>query len=217
MLKTKVVTEPQDVEARLAEFGIARQDLIRIALSALAARNDSVLDDPKTAKGQFSYIHGVRAMSQAFRPAGYERLSKQNIESVYDAANARKIMFQTVDCACLTQAPQAISDIGSGKETLIENSHRTPYLFKHMQDEAERREKELTEFDRAQAWYICTAFVNDTVACELSRPLGVVDKQFSGFDERIFILREGEGGPSGLLNLEDDEPRVEIKPVILKR
>jgi hypothetical protein len=218
MLKTKVVIDPQDVETRLAEFGTTRQDLIRIALSALAARNDSVLDDPKTAKGQFSYIHGVRAMRQAFCPAGYERISKQNIESVYDAANARKIMFQTVDCACLkTQAPQAISDIGSGKETLIENSHRTPYLFKHMQDEEERREKELTEFDRAEAWYICTAFVNDTVACELSRPLGVVDKEFSGFVERIFILREGEGGPSGLLNLEDDAPRVEIKPVILKR
>src|ERR1700720_319424 len=84
MLKTKVVIEPQDVEGRLAEFGIERQDLIRIALSALAARNDSVLDDPKTAKGQFSYIHGVRAMRQAFCPAGYERISKQNIESVYD-------------------------------------------------------------------------------------------------------------------------------------
>ena len=217
MLKTKIVSEPQDVEARLAEFGATRQDLIRIALSALAARNDSVLDDPKTARGLFSYLYGVRAMRQAFCPAGYERISKQNIESVYDAANARKIMFQTVDCACLNQAPQAISDIGSGKESLIENSHRTPYLFKHMQDEEERREKELTEFDRAQAWYLCVAFINDTVACELSRPLGVVDKQFSDFDERIFILREGEGGPSGLLNLEDDAPRLEIKPVILKR
>jgi hypothetical protein len=218
MLMTKLVIEPQDVQTRLAEFGIQRQDLIRIALSALAGRNDSVLDDPKTAKGLFSYIYGVRAMRQAFCAAGYERFSKKNIESVYDAANARKIMFQTVDCACLkNQAPQAISDIGSGKETLIENSQFNPYLFKDMQDEEERRQKELTEFDRAQAWYICTAFVNDTVACELSRPQGVVDKQFSGFVERIFILREGEGGPSGLLNLEDDVPRVEIKPVILKR
>jgi len=127
-------------------------------------------------------------------------------------------MFQTVDSACLeSQVPQAISDIGSGKETLIENSYRQPYLFENMQADEEREQKELSEYDRAETWYVCTAFVNGTVACELSQPLGVVDKQFSGFAERIFILREGEGGPSGLLNLKDDAPRVEIKPVILKR
>jgi hypothetical protein len=157
-------------------------------------------------------------MRQVFTPAGYDRVSKQNIESVYDAVNARKIMFQTVDHACLeTQFPQAISDIGSGKETVIENSYSQPYLFEQMQAEEERRHKDLTEYDRAQAWYLCVAFVNGTVACELSRPLGVIDKQFSGFDERIFILRAGEGGPSGLLSLEDDVPRLEIKPVIIKR
>jgi hypothetical protein len=45
----------------------------------------------------------------------------------------------------------------------------------------------------------------------------VIDKQFSGFIERIFILREGEGGPAGLINLEDDGPRIDIKPVVVKR
>jgi hypothetical protein len=218
VLKTKLVIEPQDVHARLAEFGTKRDDIVRIALTALGARNDSVPDDPRTAKGQFSYIYGVRAMRQVFTPAGYERVSKQNIESVYDAANARKIMFQTVDCACLeSQIPEAISEIGSGKETVIENSYRTGYLFADMQADEDLDQKRLTEYDRAEAWYICAAFVNGTVACELSRPQGVVDKQFAAFIERIFILREGEGGPSGLINLKDDVPRIEIKPVVVKR
>jgi hypothetical protein len=218
VLKAKLISDPIDVESRLADFGVKKADLVRIALSALGARNDSVLDDPRTAKGQFSYIYGVRTMRQVFAGAGYERVSKQNIESVYHAANARKIMFQTVDCACLeSRDPQAISDIGSGKESVIENAQIQPYLFAHMQADEERRQNELTAFDKAEAWYLCTAFLNDTVACELSRPRGVEEKQFSAFLERIFILREGEGGPSGLLHLRDDAPRIEIKPVVLKR
>ena len=216
MLQTRLIVRPEDVHARLAHFRVKKDDIVRVALSALAARNDSVSDDPKTAKGQFSYIYGVRAMRQAFIPAGYERISRGNIESVYDAAQARKIMFQTVDIACVeSQFPQPISEIGAAKETVIENSY--PYLFEEMQKAEDRRQKALTEYERAEAWYVCTSFANGTVSCELSRPQGVINTEFSGFIERIFILREGEGGPSGLINLDDDTPRFEIKPVVVKR
>jgi hypothetical protein len=197
-------------------FRVKKDDIVRVALSALAARNDSVPDDPKTAKGQLSYIYGVRAMRQAFIPAGYERISRRNIESVYDATQARKIMFQTVDIACVeSQIPQPISEIGAAKETVIENSY--PYLFEEMQKAEDQRQQALTEYECAEAWYVCTSFANGTVSCELSRPQGVIDKEFSGFIERIFILREGEGGPSGLINLDDDTPRFEIKPIVVKR
>jgi hypothetical protein len=214
--QTLLIVRPEDADARLADFRIERYDIVRVALSALAARNDSVPDDPKTAKGQFSYIYGVRAMRQAFIPAGYERISRKNIESVYDATKARKIMFQTVDIACVeSQIPQPISEIGAAKETVIENSY--PYLFEEMQKAEDQRQQALSEYERAEAWYICTSFANGTVSCELSRPQGVIDKEFSGFSERIFILREGEGGPSGLINLDDDTPPLEIKPVVVKR
>jgi hypothetical protein len=216
VLKTKIVTEPQDVDARLAAFGVRRQDLLQIPLLALGARNDSVPFDPRTAKGQFSYIYGVRAMRQVFVPAGYEVVSRQNIESVYHPSAGRKIMFQTVDCACLeSQIPEAISEIGTGKETVIQKS--SGYLFEEMQQEDELRRKTLSDFDRAEAWYLCTAFVNETVTCELSRPEGVIDKQFSGFIERIFILSGDDAGMSKLINLDDDTPPLEIKPQISKR
>jgi hypothetical protein len=216
VLKTKVVMEPQDVDARLADFGISRQEILQIPLLALGARNDSVPFDPRTAKGQFSYIYGVRAMRQAFVPVGYDVVSRQNIESVYHPGVGRKIMFQTVDCACLeSQIPEAISDIGIGKEAVIQKSSR--YLFEEMQREDDLRWKTLSDFDRAEAWYLCTAFVNDTVTCELSRPEGVVDKQFSGFVERIFVLPGGDAGMSKLINLEDDAAPIEIKPKISKR
>jgi hypothetical protein len=216
VLETKIVTEPQDVETRLADFGVHRQEILQIPLLALGARNDSVPFDPKTAKGLFSYIYGVRAMRQVFASAGYEVVSRQNIESVYHPIASRKIMFQTVDCTCHeSQSPEAISEIGTGKETVIQKASR--YLFEEMQQEDDLRRKSLSDFDRAEAWYICTAFVNDAVTCELSRPKGVIDKQFSGFIERIFILREGDADPSKLINLVDDTPPLEIRPTIRKR
>jgi hypothetical protein len=214
--QTKLVVAAEDVHTRLLDFRVKKQDIALVALSALAARNDSVADDPKTARGLFAYIYGVRGMRQAFMHAGYERVSRQNIESIYDIVGKRKVMFQTVDFACIeSHTPQPISDIGAGKETVIESSY--PYLFEEMQRDEDQRRQALEEYDRADVWYICVSFANDSVACELSRPLGVVDKQFSGFKERIFILRDGEGGPAGLINLDDDGPDIDIKPVVLKR
>lgn len=206
-----------EVDDRLADFMVKRQGLVRIGLTALGARNDSLpYDDPKTAKGQFAYIYGVRTLRQVFRPAGYEAISSQNIESVYDSKNQRKIMFQSVDCACIeSRAPKAISEIGSGKELVIENAQT--FLFKDMEDAERERQARLTAFQRAEAWYLCVAFVNNTVSIELSRPRGVENKQFADdFVERIFILRDGDG-PSGLINLVDDLPPIEIKPIIIKR
>jgi hypothetical protein len=75
-----------------------------------------------------------------------------------------------------------------------------------MQREGDLRRKALSDIDRAEAWYICTAFANETVTRELSRPEGVIDKQFSGFGERIFILSEGDAGLSKLINLDHDTP-----------
>jgi hypothetical protein len=214
--KTKLVIEPQDVDAKLLDFGVRRQDLLQIPLLALGARNDSVPFDPKTAKGQFSYIYGVRTMREVFIPSGYEVVSRQNIESVYHRMACRKIMFQTVDLACIeSQNPEAISEIGTGKESVIQKA--SGYLFEEMQREDDLRRQTLTDFDRAEAWYLCTSFSNESVACELSRPMGVVDKQFSGFVERIFLLRYGDADPSKQINLQDDAPPLNIKPTISKR
>lgn len=216
VLKRKIVVESQDVKVRLSDFGVRREDFLQIPLLALGARNDSVPFDPKTAKGLFSYIYGVRAMRQVFAHAGYEVVSTQNIESVYDPLAGRKIMFQTVDSTCReAHDPQAISEIGTGKETVIQKA--SGYLFEEMQREDDLRQRTLTAFDRAEAWYVCCAFAHDTVTCELSRPRAVVDRQFSDFAERIFILRDGDTGPSKLINLDDGTPPLEIRPIIRKR
>jgi hypothetical protein len=214
---TKIVSEPLDVDARLAgHFRVDRKAVRHIARAALGARNDSIAFDPKTAKGLLAYIYGVRALREVFvGTAGYELISRQNIESVYDAPRL-KIMFQTVDVACIVgQSPKAISDIGIAKQAVIEKAERS--LFPEIEEEERRRIAALTDYERSEAWYFCVAFGEAGMTCELSRPYGVVDKQFAGFVERIFIITGDDPEGGGLLNLDDDLPPIEFTPVVLKR
>ena len=217
MLPCRLVKIDSEVAVRLAEFGVRREDVIRVVLAAVSARNDSIPFDPKTGKGLLGYIFGVREMRNVFvLLAGYEPISRNNIEAVYDARNGRKIMFQAADVAGVEgRDPKAISEIGSGKETLITKS--IGYLFPEMEAEDRRREEELDRFEKAEAWYVFAAFTDDGVTCELSRPRHVVNGQFDGFIERILILGEGEPGGGGLLKLDDDLPPLEIKPEVFKK
>jgi hypothetical protein len=215
VIKIKLVISPPQVISRLADFGVEPRSAAGVGHAALAARNDSVPTDPKTAPGLLAYIYGVRAMRDAFTAPRYAVHSRQNIESVFDITAGRKIMFQTVDLACNEHhTPQPISEIGPAKESVIEYS--TGYLFEEMQRAEDARQREMSAYDRAEAWYICTSFQNDHVTCELSRPIGVHEKKFAGFHERIFIL-QGGGGSLPSIDLKDDSPPLDIKPVIRKR
>ncbi|MDO8838258.1 MAG: hypothetical protein Q7V31_04965 [Parvibaculum sp.] len=219
MLPCTILKDTDEVEARLREhFGLGRVEVMRIALGALAARNDSVAFDPRIAKGLLAYIYGVRTLREVCADAGgYEPVSHYNIESAYNAARSLKIMFQTADCTCIDgRDPKAISAIGPAKELFIKEAS-TGFLFPEMEKEREERLAHLSEFDRAEAWYVYVAFPNNTVTCELSRPLGVTGGQFSNIVERIFILGEGDLGPSGLLDFSDEAPASEIKPVVSKK
>lgn len=216
----RVIKDDVDIALRLADFGVRPEDVLRIALAARAARNDSIPFDPKTGKGLLGYIYGVRELRNVFvLTAGYQLVSKNNIEAVYHPVKGRKIMFQAADCACIeSQSPKAVSAIGVGKEALIARS--VGYLFPEMEAEDRRLEQEFNDFDRAEAWYVIVAFSDDgeeRVSCELSRPGPPVNGQFERFVERIFI--SGGGGPDAgaLLKLDDDTPPVDIRPTISKK
>lgn len=219
MLPCRIVKDADEVEARLKEkFGVGRQDIIRIALTALGARNDSIAFDPRFTKGMLAYIYGVRALREVFvLQAKYEPRSHYNIESVYSDSRGLKIMFQSADSACDEKVnPSAISEIGAAKQIFIERSAEG-FLFPEMEKEEDERISKLTAFDKAEAWYIIVCFTNDSILCEISHPKGVVGQQFSGFFERIFIINDGELGPGGLIDLSDELPPTEIKPVISKK
>jgi hypothetical protein len=216
MLSCKIVRDEIEVDARLASFGITRSEARKIILAVVTAHNDAVPYDPKTAAGQFRYIYGTRAVRDTFCPKKWTPDSAGNIETVYDPATDRKIVYQSVDRAADERnEPKAISGKGPGAARVVSRSTQA-FLFPEMEAEAsEDRRRE-----NAVTWFFCVSIDGDDVRAELSLPRSVDDdlENFKGFIERIFIVGPGDWDTSGIRGLDDDGPGGdEIEPVVTKK
>jgi hypothetical protein len=79
--------------------------------------------------------------------------------------------------------PKAVSDKGDASKRAVRFGQG------HLFPEIEAEEiKEAT----APVWYYFVSCERDDVRAELSRPRDIVDGQFLGFHERIFIVNEGD-------------------------
>lgn len=186
---TKIVRDDWEVDARLAAFRVTRAEIIGIVRAAVASRKDSVLYDPCGTEGTFSYTFGTRALREVFCARGYEVARRDNIEGAYDAERGVKMIFQNAAVAAdPIRSPRAIHPKGNGAVNAIEIGQG--YLFRHMEEEDK---KELEE-DKATLLVLFVSVDGDEVTAELSCPSPIPGRQFSGFHERIFILRPGEWG-----------------------
>ena len=217
MQPCRIIKDEIEVDSRLAEFGITREEALRIVRAVVVAHNDAVGFDPLTAAGLFRYIYGTRAVRETFctPPRGWSVYRVRGIESAYDPTNGRKIIYQSVDRAAVEgYEPKAISD--KGKAAAQEIADSTGYLFPEMERERRAAEDDARRYQDAAAWHFCVSIDGDDVRAELSLPRAVDDKNFAGFIERIFILEEGDWG--GDMILEDDEGPAEIEePIVTKK
>lgn len=209
-----------EVSSRLGDFGLSRDDAVRICEGGLYGMSLSSGLQPKTAEGQLKYIFGVEALRLTFELADgikYENFSKGNIEGVFDPVNCRKIMFQMVERACGAEDPQPKSKIGNGKKRLIQKS-RSTFLFPEWEKEERRREERVSALDDAECWYfIMSIDDNNVVCCELSRPKSVDEEKFDGFYERILIFKHGKFKLSDKDHHSKNDNIFEIKPIIKKK
>ena len=185
MLPVRIVTEEWDVEARLAElFGASKAEMVAVASAAIGGRRDAVDDDPITAPGTLSYIYGTRALRRLFRPKEWKLNRIGGVESVFHAARGMKIVFQNADLAAEERrGPKAVSDKGNATELAVRLGQRN--LFPELEQE------EIAEAT-ASVWYYFVSCEGDDIRAELSYPRAVVDGQFLGFHERIFIVKKGD-------------------------
>jgi hypothetical protein len=216
MLPCKIIRDEIEVDARLTSFGVTRSELRKIVLAVVTAHNDAVAYDPKSAAGQFRYIYGTRTLRDIFCPKKWKPDSAGNIESVYDPATDRKIVYQTVDIACDEKnEPKAISGKGAGAARVVSRSTQA-FLFPDMEAEA----SEARRRENAVAWFFCVSINGAEVRAELSLPRSVDDEleNFRGFIERIFIVGPGDWDTTGMRGL-DDGPNggEEIEPVVTKK
>jgi hypothetical protein len=189
MLAERIYTQDVEVIERLRTvFDCTKDECIDVVREVVGARADVVEDDPVTAGGQFAYIHGTRNLRGLLRSKGWASYRRDNIEGVRHVSRDLKVIYQNVDLAAGARWPQPVSRKGAGSERLIDDACAS--LFS---------EEELRSLSGVQRggyetgiWYFCVSVDGDDVRAELSLPSGVVNGRFSGFIERIFILRSGD-------------------------
>ncbi|MBA4772153.1 MAG: hypothetical protein H2054_03465 [Sphingomonas sp.] len=214
MIPARIYNEEWTVDARLSEtFGVTRGQLIQVVKEVVGARADAVENDPITAAGQFAYIHGTRNVRALFRSRGWNLYRKDNIELVRHPERDLTISYQSVDLAASeSYSPMAISGKGAGAERAIEEAQLS--LFSPA--ELERHDPRALATINTGMWFFCVSVVGEDVRAELSLASGVSGGNFSGFIERIFIVKKGDWDNIRLATGPDSDA-VDFEPIIIRK
>ena len=212
MLATRFYMEPWDVDARLVPFGVTRAELLRIVAGVVAARADSVENDPATAEGQFAYIYGTRFVRSLFRTKGYLFYRHDNIEGVEHSERNLKIIYQNVDLAASwLHDPRPISAKGSGSDRVVDLAQGALFTPEQL---ASSQVVKVDQIDTG-VWYFCVSVDGDDVRAELSLPAAIENGSFAKFIERIFIVNGGEWGGL-MLKPEPNAGPAEFEPIVTR-
>ncbi|MGH1370213.1 conserved hypothetical protein [Roseovarius sp. EC-HK134] len=115
---TVIVSTLVDVETRLEDFGVTRQQIMAIGQTARAYGDDASPSMPLNAAGMLSYIHGVGELRQQLVGPDYVPDRTCGIEAVVKRDRTVRIGFQNVDKCCVNMPPLPRSEKGSGAESL---------------------------------------------------------------------------------------------------
>jgi hypothetical protein len=212
MLAPRIYAKAREIDRRLVSFPVTRQELMKVVLGVVAARADTVENDPITAEGQLAYIYGTRFLRSLFRSKGYFLYRKDNIEGVNYPERELKIIYQSVDLAAdCWHIPKAISGKGPAANRIINSAQGN--LFTEEQLAA----VEALKFDEIDTgvWYFCVSVDGDDVRAELSLPTRIAGDNFKGFIERIFIVREGKW--RGLAAKLGAGAAAEFEPIVTRK
>jgi hypothetical protein len=200
MAADRIVSQDYEVGSRLDQLGLSASDLVGVVHQAVAAKANFVLNHPLNAAGQLSYIYGTGALRDALRTKGWEIDRTGNIEATYNPQTGMKIVFQNADGACEDDRdPKAISDKGTAAIKAVDVGQASLFPEFDIEDQEKRKR------ESAALWYLFVYINGDDVRAELSFPKRIEDKQFKGFNERIYIIKPGEWA-SMMPKTDDSEP-----------
>jgi hypothetical protein len=189
MHASRIYREAPEIADRLRAFETSVTELIPVIEQIVAARNDVVSVDARTAAGTKAYLAGVRHSRFLFMAKGWEPDCQNGVESVVHPETGIKIVYQSVDQACIgIRAPQAINGKGPAAVTLIKSAQGTLFKDEELPEVAPADIEDLN----SSVWFLCVSADEDDVRAELSLPAAIVRGNFKGFLERIFIVKDGE-------------------------
>lgn len=185
---TAVVSASNDIEARLADFGLVRGQLIEIGKTARLHANDASHSMPANAAGLLSYIHGVGELRQQLVGREYASNRTCGVEAVIRRDYSLRIGFQNVDKCCVDMPPIPRSEKGNGAAGLSATS-----LFEYAGVE-EGPLKGIVR-DEIRTYYVMVGLDGSV---ELSCP-AIENGKYVNWYERIFIY-----SPNGEWDVKQD-------------
>lgn len=206
VFNTVIVSAIAEVETRLADFGLVREQLVAVGQTARAYADDASPSMPLNAAGMLSYIHGVGELRQQLVGQDYIPDRTCGIEAVVHRERSVRIGFQNVDKCCVDMAPIPRSDKGSGAASLSD-----PDLF--VNAGVEMGPLTGVKQDGIRTYYV---MVGQDGSIELSCPVISKGKYVDWF-ERIFIHSPEPAWEAELETdnspIEDFDVRVSFKDV----
>jgi len=121
---TKIYINDIDVDRRLSELGMDRQDIldIRNVAASMHATGSSPYF-PSNGAGQLAYQYGTYELRATFLKSGWEIDQSYGTNGVRHPDHKLIVLYQNVDVACsLTDLPQARSRKGAGSERLSQGN-----------------------------------------------------------------------------------------------
>lgn len=181
--KTAIVDGENEVQSRLADFGLTVEQIKAIANVARAWADDASPLMPRNAPGTLAYIFGVQELRHQIMGEEWDVDHTCGIESVINRELDVRIGYQNVDRACdPIFPPNPRSTKGSAAENIC-----GPNLFVHAGVEP----GPLTgvKLDGIPTYYV---MVGEDGSVELSHPV-IKDGSYKHFNERILIDRPIDG------------------------
>lgn len=193
---TAIISDEIQVDERLFDFGLVRDQLIAIADVARRWALDASPLMPLNAPGTLAYIHGVSELRDQLLDGTWAVDRVSGVEAVVNRSLDLRIGYQNVDRACdPVFAPMPRSAKGAAAELM-----NGPTLFEHFGIEA----GPLTGVaeDGLTTFYV---MVGEDGSVELSQPV-ISGGVFKAFVERIFIRGTG---PDWGVEIDTDTSPVE--------
>lgn len=175
---TRIYIDDIDVDRRLAELGMSRQDIvdIRDVAASMHATGSSPLF-PANGAGQLAYQYGTRELRATFLKRGWVIDQSYGTNGVRHPDRKIIVLYQNVDVACrLSDLPQARSRKGAGSERLSQGS-----AFDLIEEVVPSTHS--GEGLDVEVWYVMVA---QDGAVEVTLAL-IKGGEFSEFIERIFV------------------------------
>jgi hypothetical protein len=217
-LERRVHKDLSDINARLAELGLAQELLLQAAQRGLAAFAACTPHHPRNYPALASWAETFRGLSDLLvvHPYRWTKLDDNGQPQVHNPSGLIAITVAGGDSNTGRIGDAEPKTSASKGDTTSRAMLENAYLFPEMEAEAQAK---LEKMNRRQTWFLLVHrdLVAGEMRCELSMPISMSeDRRIDGWAERI-LLRPTSFDAALLQGIPDeptpltDEVKIELK------